>query len=169
MLTLLLLFPSCADFKMHVEGEAIQQSPALLSEPEHTMFLIGDAGDVSSDESASALVFLEQKLEEAPKNSSVVFLGDLVYPNGLPSRKSKGRQPSEQRINEQLDILQNFKGEVFFVPGNTRAKFFSYPATTIGIAAAKASNAWKTTSRIRLTGAMFSSQVTDAAVRKWWI
>ncbi|MEK7254947.1 MAG: metallophosphoesterase, partial [Bacteroidota bacterium] len=114
-----LLFSACADYKMHVEGEANQTPPASLGEPEHVMFLVGDAGEIPAGMKAPpAIQFLGKKLAAAPKNSSVIFLGDNIYPEGLPQRKSKGREVAEVALNAQLDILKGFKGKPFFIPGN---------------------------------------------------
>jgi hypothetical protein len=115
---LLIIFSSCADYRMHVEGEALQTPPASLGEPEHIMYLIGDAGEANLGEVPPAVRFLGKKLALAPKNSSCIFLGDNIYPEGFPQRKTPERELMQHRIDVQLDILKNFKGQPFFIPGN---------------------------------------------------
>ena len=112
------LFYSCANYKMHIEGGQFQPIPANLSEPEHTMFLIGDAGEANLGEVPPAVKFLGKKLELAPKNSSCLILGDNIYPGGLPPRNDPERALAEHRIKMQLDILKKFKGQPYIIPGN---------------------------------------------------
>lgn len=113
-----LLFSACANFKLHVEGESIEQVPSTLGEPEFTVFLIGDAGDAQLGQVPPAVKLLGQKLMTAPKNSATVFLGDNIYPAGLPEKDDPGRGLAEHRLTAQLDILKGYKGKPYFVPGN---------------------------------------------------
>jgi hypothetical protein len=117
-LTLVLLLSSCADYKLHVEGPQTQPIPAEYGEPEHTMYLIGDAGDFAPGTIPPAIKLLGKRLKDAPENSSVMFLGDNIYPKGMPPRKTPERALAEERINAQLDIVKDYKGKVFFIPGN---------------------------------------------------
>jgi len=122
LITLLVLFfTSCATYKKHINPSASkwkeQQTPT--ENPVHTVFLIGDAGNAQLGESTPALSILKPHLEKATKNSSVVFLGDNIYPVGMPPKsKTEDRELSEHRLNAQLDILKNFKGRPIFLPGN---------------------------------------------------
>lgn len=76
-----------------------------------SLFLIGDAGEDTS--SGPALLRLKEQLNETP-NSTVVFLGDNVYPAGLNLKDSN----SIKRMESQLKILNEYKGQVYFIPGN---------------------------------------------------
>lgn len=118
--SILLVFflSSCANYRMHIEGKQFQTPPVSLGEPEHIMFLLGDAGDAAMGEVPPAVRFLGKKLAEAPKNSSCLILGDNIYPKGLPPADDPGRALAEHRIKMQLDILKNFKGQPYIIPGN---------------------------------------------------
>jgi len=76
-----------------------------------SLFLIGDAGEDTA--SGAALLRLKKQLESSP-NSAVVFLGDNVYPAGLKLRDSN----SVKRLESQLKIVNNYQGQVYFIPGN---------------------------------------------------
>jgi hypothetical protein len=76
-----------------------------------SVYLIGDAGEDTA--SGKALLMLERELKEDPE-SAVIFLGDNVYPSGF-SKKSPN---SRLRIEAQLKILKDYKGQVYFIPGN---------------------------------------------------
>ncbi len=122
-MTILLLLSSCANYKMNYAKEAAdweKEQPDPSNEIVHTMYLIGDAGNAKEGKKPpAALQFLGEKLKTASANSSVVFLGDNIYPDGLaPKREKKERAEDIFRLDAQLEILKNFKGRPFFVAGN---------------------------------------------------
>jgi len=85
------------------------------------LFLIGDAGE--DDTTEHTLLLLGKKLKENP-NSAVVFLGDNCYRKamyGLLPTNVKGYDGSKitkARIQSQMNILKDYKGYVYFIPGN---------------------------------------------------
>ncbi len=89
-----------------------------LGEPEFTVYLIGDAGDAGPGAVPPAVKFLGELLKTAPENSATVFLGDNIYPAGLPPKDDPGRALAEHRLKVQLDILKAYKGKPYFIPGN---------------------------------------------------
>ncbi|HEY4799247.1 MAG TPA: hypothetical protein VII99_09260, partial [Bacteroidia bacterium] len=76
----------------------------------HTVFLIGDAGKDTLP--GPVLQLLGHELSKN-QNSSVVFLGDNIYPQGFDSDPL-----SEKKLHAQLSVLEGFTGNIFFVPGN---------------------------------------------------
>lgn len=89
-------------------------SPLFLSAQStetYSVYLIGDAGEDTA--SGKALLMLKKELIAHP-NSTVVFLGDNVYPSGLKIN-DKG---SVMRLESQLQILNNYNGRAYFIPGN---------------------------------------------------
>lgn len=89
---------------------------AIAQQPAHTVFLIGDAG--KSPNPGATLMLVKEQLAITP-NSSVMFLGDNIYPAGLHLSKTKGdTTESERNLLCQLSIINNHPGYVFFVPGN---------------------------------------------------
>jgi len=85
------------------------------------LYLIGDAGEDDSTE--ATLADLGIKLRENP-NSAVVFLGDNCYRRaalGLLPINVKGYDGSKitkKRIISQLNILKDYEGYAYFIPGN---------------------------------------------------
>lgn len=77
----------------------------------YPVYLIGDGGEDTIP--GSALLMLKAELLAHP-NSTVVFLGDNVYPSGL----KKGDRISALHLGSQLQILNEYKGQVYFIPGN---------------------------------------------------
>ncbi len=122
LFSIILFASSCANYKLNYshEGKKWTTNTAPTDQKvKHTMYLIGDAGNSSKDEVAPAIKLLETKLKTADKNSSVIFLGDNIYPNGMP-RKSEGKEYdlAKHRIDVQLDILKDYDGRILFLPGN---------------------------------------------------
>ena len=81
------------------------------NQKEFSVYLIGDAGEDTV--SGKALLMLKDELLKNP-NSAVVFMGDNVYPSGLKENDIK----SARHLESQLKILNEYKGEAFFIPGN---------------------------------------------------
>src|SRR5687768_11597733 len=77
----------------------------------YSVYLIGDTGD--NIVPGKALLMLKEQLVK-DSNSTVVFLGDNVYPNGL----RKNNPNSVKCLESQLQLLSNYKGKAFFIPGN---------------------------------------------------
>jgi hypothetical protein len=80
----------------------------------HSVFLIGDVGRDTIPSEAMFLLAFEAIGNE---NSSVVLLGDNVYPQGnLPGLNEK----RERRILlSQLELFSTYSGNFFVIPGNT--------------------------------------------------
>ncbi len=88
------------------------------SELTHTVFLIGDAG--SPDPEEPVIQLLKKQLHEssAIERSTVVYLGDNIYPVGMPAPSAPTRKTMERRMNTQLNILKGYRGNRYMVPGN---------------------------------------------------
>lgn len=85
---------------------------------EYSIFLIGDAGAPERDTAEANLQMLQRALLEAGERSAIVFLGDNIYPSGLPPITHPDRSDAERRINAQLEVVEDFEGRIAFVPGN---------------------------------------------------
>lgn len=77
-------------------------------------YLVGDAGDDAND----VMDLLEGHLDDEGEEAVVVFLGDNIYPSGLPEPGHPGRDRAERRIDHQLNTVRDFEGEIVFIPGN---------------------------------------------------
>lgn len=84
-------------------------------DPIYSVFLIGDAGEPFEN---PVLTALKSELAKVGDKGAVVFLGDNIYPKGLPPRGSALRAEAEKAINGQIDVVQNFAGNKIFIPGN---------------------------------------------------
>jgi len=80
--------------------------------------LIGDSGAPETEEPDPILRMMDERLQKMGDNSAVVFLGDNIYPAGLPDTSKTKFKRAKDRLNVQLYALQYFKGDIFFIPGN---------------------------------------------------
>jgi hypothetical protein len=105
-------------------SQAIAATAAPLAPPPpepdtiaETLFLIGDAGEPAKG-GEPVLIALRRQLERAGSRSTVVFLGDNVYPAGLPAPDHPERAEMERRLDDQVDAVKDVAARVVFIPGN---------------------------------------------------
>lgn len=112
------LFISCASYKAKYKNKEDSKSLKVDKELDHSFYLIGDAGNAEINERSLPLDLFEEALNQASKNSTAIFLGDNIYPIGMPKKDSPERPLAEYRLKIQLNALKEFKGNSIFIPGN---------------------------------------------------
>ena len=117
-----LLAAGCVTNKPPYYAPAVKEwaatAPPDTSELEFTAFLIGDAGSPEPDEPIIQLLRKQIHESSAIDRSAVVYLGDNIYPVGMPDEGAATRKEMERRMNTQLDILKGYRGERYVIPGN---------------------------------------------------
>ncbi|WP_339707125.1 metallophosphoesterase [uncultured Kriegella sp.] len=118
--TFLLLLSGCATMKTKYEDPDKAKDYKSDKEVAHTFYLIGDAGLSPMGEMNAALKIFKNKLEKADKNSTAIFLGDNIYPAGLPDPKDStvAYRIAKNHLDAQIKTLEEFKGKPLFIPGN---------------------------------------------------
>ncbi len=114
-----LLFYSCATSKPQYRAETYVPT-ALPSKPiAHTFYLVGDAGKTYDGKVAEGLkVFKTHVKNKNTENDVVIYLGDNIYPSGLPDKGDENRKKAELSLDYQIDAVEGFKGRTIFIPGN---------------------------------------------------
>lgn len=107
---------SCQNSKIHIAKTERKPVIAPKEKAIYNIFLVGDAGKAQANE--PTLRALKEKLEQSDKNSAVVFLGDNIYPFGLPDSLHPNRKEAETYLLRQLQAVENFAGKPFFIAGN---------------------------------------------------
>lgn len=93
----------------------LQELPA--SEIETTLFLIGDAGEPDPRQVGWPLDSLTSQAAAAPERSIIVFLGDNLYPSGMPAEGAAEWADARRRLEAQVNAVpQGARG--IFLPGN---------------------------------------------------
>ncbi|MFH6999861.1 metallophosphoesterase [Flavobacterium sp. FlaQc-57] len=121
-IALLLLFYSCATHKAQYgkDVSAIDTENATDTiKIAHTFYLVGDAGNADEKQAQQTLELLHQKLKKASKKSTLLFLGDNIYPKGFPSNDNAAEKSlAETKLTNQLKLTKGFKGKTIVIPGN---------------------------------------------------
>jgi hypothetical protein len=83
---------------------------------ETSLFLIGDAGAPAAGE--PVLAALGALIAQDSARSLVLFLGDNIYPRGLPEPENPAYGEALRRLDAQVDLLQSRGVRGWFLPGN---------------------------------------------------
>ncbi|SHL59388.1 metallophosphoesterase [Hymenobacter psychrotolerans] len=86
----------------------------------YTVFLIGDVGKPieTAKGGEPSLNYLRKQILSAGAKSTTIYLGDNIYEYGMPEEGAYDRKESERRIVDQLNVLRNYAGEKYMIPGN---------------------------------------------------
>lgn len=118
LVVLYLLLQSCATYKPHNNKIKNADTSNNNSEVSHTFYLIGDAGNETKETKSETLQTLNDNLTKSDPNSTLIFLGDNIYPAGMPNKESSNRLLAEEHLDVQIKTTNNFKGKTIFIPGN---------------------------------------------------
>ena len=116
----LVLLMSCAKEAVFINKDFQKENQQEVAEGKilQQVYLIGDVGE-SPEDSKPALDLLKREFDASDQSiTSVVFLGDNIYPEGLHPKDHPLRKQDEERIDAQINSVQAFQGEVVFIPGN---------------------------------------------------
>jgi len=124
-LTIICCLASCASYDMKIAGHKsswkTNHPTDSISEIYHSIYLIGDVGGAKQNQSTIPLIQLKDQLATDKRDDSstdVVFLGDNIYPVGMPPLGHENRADAEHKLNVQLESVRDFGGNITFVPGN---------------------------------------------------
>jgi hypothetical protein len=84
---------------------------------ETTLYLIGDAGAPALDREP-VFEALARDAAAAREPAVIVFLGDNVYPRGMPAVDASTRPESERRLRMQVETVDAARARGIFIPGN---------------------------------------------------
>ncbi len=112
-LFLLLLLPACSGLRRVPTPPVVAAAPEAV---DFSLYLIGDAGAPAPDEPVLRALQAELNADTVP--SAIVFLGDNIYPRGMPPENAPTRGESERRLQAQLDVPIATETPAYFVLGN---------------------------------------------------
>ena len=120
LITLFLFLTGCATYKTKYIDPNAKVDVITNEEISHTFYLIGDAGLSPMGGMNPALKIFKNRLAQADKNATAIFLGDNIYPAGLPDSKDStdAYRVAKNHLDAQLKTLDDFKGKPLFIPGN---------------------------------------------------
>lgn len=113
LVLVVLLAGGCAGLRRVPTPPVVEADPGSV---ELSLFLIGDAGAPAPDE--PVLLALRNEIEATPGQSAVIFLGDNIYPRGMPPEDAPMREEAERRLKAQVDVATGTETPTYFVLGN---------------------------------------------------
>lgn len=81
------------------------------------MFLVGDAGQLK-DGHHPVCDWLKAHVNWDDSSNVLVYLGDNIYPKGMPSEGSPSLDEARKILDYQVSVVAGKKARAFFVPGN---------------------------------------------------
>ncbi len=95
-------------------------NPLPQQEIIHSLYLIGDAGELDNNlqKTNAVTTALKKQIALEKSKTSLVFLGDNVYPHGLPKKDAHDRAYAEEILLEQISCAAAHQGKTYFIPGN---------------------------------------------------
>lgn len=114
-----LLIAGCATPNAQYKFEDNNQNPLPNKEIDKTFYLIGDAGLSPLGGMSNGLIAFKKHIERKPTDGDyAVFLGDNIYPDGLPGEGQRGRTDAVNHLTAQVNSVEGFEGTTIFIPGN---------------------------------------------------
>jgi hypothetical protein len=81
------------------------------------IFLVGDAGELLGNKQP-VIGWIEQHADMNDPRNTILFLGDNVYPLGLPMEGEPTYTESKKILDAQIELVKGKKAKAFFVLGN---------------------------------------------------
>lgn len=97
----------CSNAKSQVSDSLIQR-----------IFLVGDAGNLNAANKIPVLDWLKKNVDWNDERNVFIFLGDNIYPDGLPSPGHPEYTEAKYALDYQINLIRGTKAKGFFVPGN---------------------------------------------------
>ncbi|TCJ18747.1 hypothetical protein EPD60_03025 [Flaviaesturariibacter flavus] len=83
----------------------------------HRIFLLGDGGDLNNDHQL-VVDWLKQHVDWNDTRNIALFLGDNIYPLGLPTEGEEDFTRSKRILDSQLVLVKGKKAKGYWIPGN---------------------------------------------------
>ncbi len=116
---ILALCISCATYSPQYRNTETSYSYPTTKTIEQTFYLVGDAGKSPMGGMSDGLTAFKNFIKDKnTEGNFTIYLGDNIYPDGLPPETSPDRARAEYMLDAQIDAAANFKGQVYFIPGN---------------------------------------------------
>ncbi len=117
-LTISVLCLSCATGKQYLNVSDNQIMVLPEEKPVFTLYALGDAGEMNA-QSETILSNLAAMSGDNTHASAIIFLGDNIYPSGMPPAWNvEGNLKAKDILMSQVQPLKAYTGQIFFIPGN---------------------------------------------------
>jgi hypothetical protein len=113
-LFLLFIFSTFCVRPTFAQADSLRSIPDTINQ---RIFLIGDAGEMNSA-THPVINWLKKNVDWNDERNSVIYLGDNVYPLGLPLEGDPTYPHSKAILDDQISLVKDKKAKAFFIPGN---------------------------------------------------
>lgn len=119
LLLFVLFINACASYKPQYLEKVDQENVFPDKDVDKVFYLVGDAGlSPMNGMSQGLTAFHDYISDKKTEGDYTLFLGDNIYPAGLPKIEHKYRAAAENMLNAQVKAVADFKGQSIFIPGN---------------------------------------------------
>ncbi|RFS18948.1 hypothetical protein DVR12_25405 [Chitinophaga silvatica] len=94
--------------------QVMAQSPTVLKR----IILVGDAGELHENGHNPVVDAVRQTFDLQDNRNVVIFLGDNVYPRGLPDSLSDKFPVAKEILDYQINLVKGTNATGFIIPGN---------------------------------------------------
>lgn len=101
--------------KPHVHAQA--GSTGAADTVAQRIFLIGDAGELKND-AHPVVDWLKKNVDWNDERNTALYLGDNIYPLGMPMEGEPSYAQSKKIIDYQISLVKGKKAKAYFIPGN---------------------------------------------------
>ncbi|MET0244789.1 MAG: metallophosphoesterase [Flavitalea sp.] len=98
---------------LNINASAQQSTDTILQR----IIIVGDAGQLTNGHQPE-LELVRRLFPMADSNNTVVYLGDNIYPVGMPAKNSKTYDEKKRILDLQIDLLKGTSGKGYIIPGN---------------------------------------------------
>jgi hypothetical protein len=81
------------------------------------LYLVGDAGELR-DGHQPVCDWLKQRVDWDDTSNVLVYLGDNIYPHGMPPEGAPDVAEARKILDYQISVVAGKRARAFFVPGN---------------------------------------------------
>lgn len=118
--TVVILLSSCSHNTAYIRPgipSEVQPEPAPDAVASR-LILVGDAGEPVEPPQESVLLSLATRAGELEERTTIIFLGDNIYPAGLPPKEAPDRSEMAAKLLPQIEAVKKSGAQGIFVPGN---------------------------------------------------
>ena len=118
MFVLLLAAAGCSHTTPYFRSDVTPLANVTAADADvlHRVLLVGDAGDTEAG--SSIFASLGRWAGEMPERTLIIFLGDNIYPAGMPEEGHPDRKDAERRLSPQLAAIKESGARGLFLSGN---------------------------------------------------
>ena len=116
-LFILLQFTGFAQTDSVIATRVSDTTVTTIDSIRHRVFLIGDGGNLEGGHHP-VIDWLKKNVDWDDEKNTVLFLGDNIYPLGLPTEGEASYKYSKEVLDYQISLVKGKKAKAFFIMGN---------------------------------------------------